>query len=160
MLQTLDDRAVMMHHAQALRRFAVCFLIAAMLLGLAGCERKPLGKVVFGTVTCGGEKAARGSVRFVPMGDTEGRASTAAIADGQYRFDRDGGLHLGRYRVEVDVERKTGRSVPDRAALGLMTDEWESISDVQYARDQSPLQIKVMMESDGRHDFDIPRRSN
>ena len=52
----------------------------------AGCGPRQLpSKVLFGSVTCGGEKVPTGAVCFVPVGGARPNCA-AAIVDGQYRI--------------------------------------------------------------------------
>ncbi len=118
-------------------------------------------KVVYGTVSCGGEKATNGSVCFTPVEGTTGPASSGVIVDGEYRIDARGGVPVGKYRVEIRASKKTGRKtvsagrVPGERA---MVDEVVSISPIQYEDRQSPLVVEVTSSGDGRIDIDIPGR--
>ncbi len=137
-----------------------CGLLAAgFLLCLPGCGGNVANKVVFGDITCGGERIESGSVRFVQIEDNQGPASTAQIIDSQYRIDVRGGVPIGKHRVEVEILRKTGRKVRDPLLVGGQTDERARISPDEYADERSPLQIEVTADSEGRFDFAIPRRS-
>lgn len=136
---------------------AVWLSILAMATAMSGCERRPPKKAISGTVSCGGEKAAKGTARFVPIRDTKGPPTTAYIVDGQYQLSQDGGIYPGSYRVEIVVQRKTGRKIPDRAFIGLTTDQWEAVSDRRYWGDQSPLELEITSDSDHHYDFDVPR---
>ena len=48
-----------------------CYLLLTALL-LAGCSKGPTTKMIYGSVTCGGEKVAIGRVSFVPIDGAEG----------------------------------------------------------------------------------------
>ena len=131
-------------------------------LGLAcfaplGCGAKgPTAKAMQGSVTCGGEKASKGMVSFVPIDGTSGRICAAPIVDGQYRFD-GGGVVLGKYRVQIDARRKTGRKVKGNNGMEVtMIDEEIRMGPEAYAGQGSPLTVDVRADSDGRFDIAIP----
>ena len=131
----------------------------AMLFVLAiagGCRQGGLSrKVVFGSVTCGGEKVAAGTVRFVPVENTPGPATVALIVNGQYRAENRGGVPIGRHRVEVSARRLTGRKV--KLPEGQMADETATTGPEIYAGPQSPLIVEVKADGDGRIDLSIPQ---
>ena len=64
-----------------------------------------------GSVACGGENVSGGTVSFVPIEAGVGRISMGRIVEGQYRIDAAGGVPQGKYRVQVDARRKTGRRI-------------------------------------------------
>ncbi|MBN2296405.1 MAG: hypothetical protein JXM70_28510 [Pirellulales bacterium] len=144
--------------SKTFQTLAAWFLVAAMIWLLPGCESRPPRKAVCGTVTCAGEKADKGTVHFVPIRDTKGPPGTAYIIDGRYQLDQNGGIYPGTYRVEIMVQRKTAKKIPDKAFIGLTTDEWEPVSDLRYAGDRSPLQLEITSDSDVSYDYDVPRR--
>ena len=115
-------------------------------------------KVVYGTVTIGGEKVQSGQVRFVPVEGTSGPANAAPIVDGQYRIDGRGGVVAGKHRVEVVATKKTGRQVMQHNGFErVMGDEFVRISPPIYAGKQSPITAEITVDSDGRFDIAIPR---
>ena len=99
-------------------------LLAACPLDRLWPRRLPR-RVVFGNVTCGGEKVAFGEVLFVPIEGTRGPATAAVIVDGQYRAENRGGVPIGKHRVEISAQRATGRKVA--TPEGAMADEAVSI---------------------------------
>ena len=57
-------------------RLIFCAILAAVCLPLVtGCKKESSTKVVYGTVTCAGERAETGQLRWVPIDDTPGPAS-------------------------------------------------------------------------------------
>jgi len=111
-------------------------------------------------VTVGGRAADAGVVRFVPLGDESGAARgtvTAVIAGGQYQIQADGGLQKGQYRVEVEVQEKTGKKI--MADIGPETaeiDEVVLVSSRQHAGPDSPLNYTPESRASGRFDIDVP----
>jgi hypothetical protein len=82
------------------------------LLATAGCgasvdPRRP----IHGEVTVDALRVERGSISFLPTGETVGPAATTAIVDGRYEFTRINGPYTGTYRVKVGVNAlQTGES--------------------------------------------------
>jgi hypothetical protein len=80
------------------------FVTALCLLASAGCganvdPRRPM----HGEVTVDSLRVERGSISFLPTGETVGPAATTAIAGGRYEFTRSNGPYTGTYRVKVGI---------------------------------------------------------
>ncbi|MBN1393691.1 MAG: hypothetical protein JW959_01480 [Pirellulales bacterium] len=135
-------------------------IILVVALMLAGCGREGLSsKIVEGAVTCGGEKVESGQIRFVPVEGTRGSTNVSAIRDGHYRIEARGGVPLGRYRVEVVAEKRTGRKVMGNTRFEPgMVDETIRLGPPAYAGPKSPLVAEITPRSNGRLDFDLPAR--
>jgi hypothetical protein len=130
----------------------------ALIFALAvGCGRGELPrKVVSGNVTCGGQKVALGMVRFVPLdGGNSLPSASGRIVDGQYRIDQQGGVPLGKYRVEIDARRGNGQKKLNPLS-GKTTEETVTVGPKVYAGAQSPLVAEVKTDGDGRIDLAIP----
>jgi hypothetical protein len=83
----------------------------------------------------------------------------AAIKDGWYRIDTRGGVPLGRHRVEIVAEKRTGRRVMSQTPPEpRMIDDTVRLGPPSYAGPQSPLVVEIGAQSDGRLDFDLPRK--
>jgi hypothetical protein len=139
-------------------RFArpVCLAMVFVLAISTGCRQSGLSrKVAHGSVTCGGKKVARGTVRFVPIGNTPGPTTAALIVDGQYRADNRDGVPLGKHRVEISARRATGKKI--QTPEGQTIDETAEVGSAVYAGAQSPLVAEVTADGDGRFDFEIPQ---
>ena len=132
--------------------------IAASLLLMAGCSKDGVpSKIVYGDVTCGGEPVALGRVRFVPIDETPGPASTGSVVDGEYRIESRGGVPLGKHRVEVFPRKKTGRKVMGAHSLEpAEVDEIVLLGPPEYEGPNSPLVREVTDDMDGRIDIEIP----
>ena len=145
---------------------ASCLLLAGS-LGLAclaslGCGKKESFEAVQGAVTCGGEKVLEGRITFIPLGDATGPNCTATITDGQYRIEPPGGVRLGKYRVVLDAQRKTGKKVRGRSAAAdnmgsVLIDQTVRVGPAVYAGGQSPLVADITADFDGQFDIAIPR---
>ena len=127
-------------------------------LASAGCGKGPAAVPMYGSVTYGGEKAPMGRVSFVPMDAAAGPPCATPIIDGQYRLEERGGVPLGKYRVEVDARKKTGRKVMGHNGFErTMIDEEVRMGPEVYAGNQSPLVVDVTADFDGQFDIAIPR---
>ena len=114
---------------------------------------------VCGSVTCGDEKVPTGKVSFVPVENTRGPVRGALIVDGRYRIDSQGGVPWGKYRVEVDARKKTGRKVQASNGREMTTiDEEVRTGAEAYAGARSPLVIEVCNDSSGQFDIAIPKQ--
>lgn len=95
-----------------------------------------------------GEAIEEGAITFLPTPGTPGSNVGATITHGRYTIAQAGGLAAGRYRVEIDGFRKTGRKVRDlagpdrRLAAPPMIEERESIIPAQF-NVQSILEVNV-----------------
>ena len=133
---------------------------------LVGCgPTKPLRVPVYGQVSVNGRTAEDGVVRFVPVGDKDKEgpkrpSEMATIVGGKYQVESGGGLRQGRYRVEVEVDRKTGKQVMKRASRGdvLKVDETVLVSPPRYAGKDSPLEYTADASANRRFDIDVPAK--
>lgn len=137
-----------------LARFAL--LVALLALTTAGCsdEEIPM-RVVHGSVKAAGKPVDHGIVRFVPIDQTPGPVSSAAIEDGRYRIEARGGVPLGRHRVELRAEMLTGRQVAGGPEGGMIEQTRPAVPP-EYGTARSPLVVEVTAEGDGQIDLDLP----
>lgn len=131
-------------------------LVVAVLSLVSGCnhaERYPIS----GNVTVNGAKAESGRVFLVPVEGAKGPRVAAQISDGVYTFNSDGGLAPGKYRVELEALRKTGRKTKARLVGGEMAevDETEQLAPVAYRGEESPLLVDVPGPAAGKIDITI-----
>lgn len=141
-------------------RFAICVACLMAVPLLAGCgDGGPRTVIVEGTVKCGGETVESGQIRFVPTGDTPGSTNVSEIVAGRYRVEARGGVPVGKYRVEITAEKKTGRQIiGDNGLEPAMVDETVSLAPPEYGGPKSTLTAEITPKSDGRLDFDLPKR--
>ena len=74
-----------------------------MNLILAGCGGSLDIVPVHGTVKFNGRPIPDGQIRFVPIEDTKGPASTGNIVAGEYKIEARGGVPVGKHRIEIRV---------------------------------------------------------
>jgi hypothetical protein len=133
-------------------------LVLLCLAALGGCRKGPPAIELHGAVTCNGEKVSVGHVTLVPL-DDNGRVCAAPIVDGQYRIAAQGGVPLGKYRVQVDARKKTGRKVEQFNGVELAkVNEEVSIGPKDYGNQRSPLSLDVSSDFPGRYDITLPQQ--
>ena len=129
----------------------------ALILALAcGCGSKSRWQhaAVEGKVTLDGVPIERGAITFVPVGQTQGVATGAAIENGQYHIAAADGPVVGTNRVEISAPKKTGRKV--QAAMsdpGKTMDETVEAVPAKYNRN-STLEREIKPEKNV-FDFDL-----
>lgn len=136
---------------------AVALVVISCCALLTGCDRSA-NKLVYGTVTVGHEQQTiSGRVTFLPVDESAAPVSHARIIDGRYRIDARGGVPPGKYRVQLEAKRKTGRHV-DVQVRGetVKTDEYTLVVAPVYASADSPLTVNVSADSEGRIDLKVP----
>jgi hypothetical protein len=137
--------------------FGCVALLAIASVMSVGCGKSAVGKPLHGKVACGDEKAPLGQVSFVPVQVGSGPIVTALILDGQYRVAAPGGVPFGKYRVQVDARKTTGRKVRgDNGREVTMVDETVRMGPETYAGEQSPLVVDVHSGSDATFDIVLP----
>ena len=95
----------------------------------------------------------------MPIEGGTGPAIPASIIDGQYRIDAGGGVPVGKYRIEVSARKKTGRKVRGFTGTEMsMIDEEVRMGPEIYSGRQSPLNVEVSTDSDGRLDITFPQQ--
>jgi hypothetical protein len=129
--------------------------VGIVLLAVAGCGKT--GKAFHGSVVCGTEKVKIGQVTFMPIEGTTGPAYIAPIQNGEYRITTPGGVPSGKYRVQVEARKTTGRKVPGNSGREMtMIDEEVLVGPAVYTGQQSPLVVEV--RSNSSDTFDIALR--
>jgi hypothetical protein len=132
-------------------------LICLLLASCRDTGHRP--RTIHGMVTVGGQSVETGQIRFMPVGNDAIPANAAAIADGQFRVEGRGGLMAGRYRVELDARRKTGKKVRGFTGTEMgMMDETVRMGADSYSDARSPLIIEVTATGDEQIDIHIPAK--
>ena len=132
---------------------AVAGLVSAAMLG---CGKKCASKVVEGGVTCGGANVPLGTVRLISI-DGGVAPRMTQIVGGHYQFDGRNSVPLGKWRIEIDARKRTGRRVKGNNGFETtMVDEEVRVGPEVYAAPQSPLVVDVTADFDGKLDIAIP----
>ena len=123
-----------------------------------GCGKSETPAIVMqGSVACGEAQVPSGEVKFVSV-DGAAAPRLARIIDGHYRLDARSAVPLGKWRIEVDARKKTGRKVEGFNGFEkTMIDEEMRMGPEVYAGKQSPLVVDVTADFDGQFDITIPR---
>jgi hypothetical protein len=142
---------------KTLPKLTRCAFSLVLLLAI-GCGRGELPrKVIYGAVTCGGQKAVNGSLRFTPIDASSPLPSTSArIVEGHYRVEQWGGVPLGKYRVQVTARGATGRKISDPIS-GHTVYETIPLSSPLYAGAQSPVIVEVKADGESQINIEIPK---
>lgn len=132
-------------------------LVAVACLVAIGCTKGTPGKVLHGTVTCGGENVAFGQVAFLPLDNRSTPGFAATIVDGQYRIPALRGVPLGKYRVCIDARRRSDRKVQGFNGMEMATvDEEVRMGPPAFAGQESPLVVELRADFQERFDIAIP----
>tara|TARA_R110002095_G_scaffold155255_3_gene134830 strand:- start:138 stop:569 length:432 start_codon:yes stop_codon:yes gene_type:complete len=139
---------------------------SGLILGLlcfvySGCgtqlNDEPLRRVVQGTVIYEDSPVTDGLIRFIPLGDKGGPASSAYIENGAFVIDHKGGIPLGKHRVQVEAYRPVDEKVDDSPMDdGPTTEqylpvEWNSASTLEFQVDAGKEPLK--------HEFKLKKES-
>jgi len=98
---------------------AILFLsIAAIIIATVGCNGATSKRVeVSGQVTFKDNPIEDGTIQFRPIDVNETVPIEVSIVNGEYRFEQDSGVPIGKYRVAIQAFQRTGRMVPDLTSI-------------------------------------------
>jgi hypothetical protein len=148
-------------NAKRIRAHCGLLVVATVLscTAMLGCgQGKTPRKSVQGSVTCGGAAVPQGTVRLAAA-DGATPVRVAQIVDGKYRFDSADGVSLGKYSVQVDARRKTGRKVKGTNGIDVtLVDEVVQMGPIAYSGAGSPLVLEVSSDFSGTFDIAIPKQ--
>jgi hypothetical protein len=137
-------------------RIAGAYLFMAMVgMTLCGCsESQPAGperSPVSGTITFAGKPVPFGTISFIPPEGSGLPVSGAEIQDGQYNCSKNGGVPLGKHRVEIN-----GWSTPptEQGAADLAAPTQAPLIPKKY-NTQSELTLSVDSSNPLVNDFDL-----
>ena len=85
---------------------------------------------VSGMVTLGHEPLATGAITFVPL--QSGPVANGQISDGSYVIPSSHGPGRGKYRIEIDSVRPTGKLVKDRSNPREVVEERRNVVPRRY----------------------------
>jgi len=122
---------------------------------VAGCggDGGPERAAVSGTVKVDGEPLAEGAISFLPTDGTEGPTAGGAVTDGKFDIPRENGVVVGKNRVEINGNRKTGRKIPDAGKPGTMQDE--VVSAVSAEANRNSKLVETVKSGGNIFNFDV-----
>ncbi len=91
-------------------RFAASFIVAGLLLMIAGCGDKQVH--IRGKVTLNGKPIDTGAITFIPNDLNKGQTAGASITLGEFQLVGNNLPPPGIYRVEIRSQKKTGKQIP------------------------------------------------
>ncbi|AGA24981.1 hypothetical protein [Singulisphaera acidiphila] len=121
----------------------------AVALVMVGCaDEGPARQPVSGIITLDGKPLPSGSVTFAPLDGAT--AATAEVRDGTYQIARSVGPAPGRYQVEINAVKPTGKRIkhPD-----LPTETIDEVRNVIPAHYNVRTQLAIVVTSDGDNAF-------
>jgi hypothetical protein len=107
---------------------------------------------VSGSVLVDGQPLKTGSINFVPEGGL-GPTAGSPITDGKYQIGRSAGLWIGKNKVVIRANRKTGRKITNAMDPGATIDEQAEMLPPEY-NTKSTL-IKEVVAGANTFDFDL-----
>lgn len=116
--------------------------------GDAGPARQP----VSGVITLNGKPLPSGTVTFAPLDGAT--AATAEIRDGAYQIARSEGPAPGRYQVEINAVKPTGKMIKHPDLPSETIEEVRNIIPVNY-NVQTQLAIEVTPDGANAFPFDL-----
>jgi len=134
-------------------------ILGLLSLVLSGCgtqlDDEPSRRVVQGTVIYEEAPITDGLIRFTPLGEKGGPASSAYIENGTFIIDHKGGVPLGKHRVQVEAYRPVDKKLEDSpmddgpSKEQFLPEEWNSASTLEFQVDagQEPL----------KHEFNLKK---
>jgi hypothetical protein len=90
------------------RRAATWSAAFALIIALAGCGGDKNRAAVEGNVTLDGVAVAEGRITFYPAEGNSGPTAGAVILNGRYSIPASAGVWVGKNRVEIHGNRKSG----------------------------------------------------
>lgn len=97
-------------------RLVTVVVLVVSLATITACNRGPARSSVYGNITFNGKAIDGGEIFFIPM-YSGGVPAHAVIDSGKYAIPAASGPSVGKCRVEIQWQRKTGRKLkvpPDR----------------------------------------------
>ena len=112
---------------------------------------------VEGTVNLDSQPVDGGTISFVPEDYTgngvEHTVETADIKGGKYALTGTHGLVPGKYRVDINWKKKTGRQIPANDPPPDMVDEVLNVIPEEY--NTQSHDVKDVQPPGGKFDFDL-----
>lgn len=137
-------------------------LLVAVATTLLGCSRTPDGPprvAIEGQVTFRGKPLEKGSILFIPVGDTTGPKAGAVIESGEYRLSSDRGPVVGRLRVEIRGEKEFGYDITEPTESVRHIGEPMPAETIPLEfNERSTIEIETRTSGENAFDFHLPMR--
>jgi hypothetical protein len=137
-------------------RLSILRWLFLTLMMAVGCQASNGRYPVSGDVSLDGEAVDQGAIVFMP---TEGETikSGGRITDGRYTIVSEKGPALGKHRVLLYWEKKTGKTYVDRDSGDVYDRREEGLPKI-YQSENSPLLVEITSGTN-IHDFKLSSAS-
>lgn len=126
-------------------------LLASVLVGCSEPARNRA--IVYGQVKIDGQPVEAGSINFMPTSGNTGPTAGGSIEHGSYRIELQKGVVLGKNRVELRANRKTGRKVPSPFGSNDTIDELVDAFPSEY--NSNSTLVREISRGENHLDFDL-----
>lgn len=132
-------------------------LILSFGLFWTGCSKQsaPERAMVSGTATYEGKPVEEGTIAFIPIEGTKGPVAGGVVQEGQYKISAANGPVIGKHRVEILGNRKTGKQMEAVPPASGTVDEIEQYIPPKY-NTTSTLTADIK-QGDNTADFDLKK---
>ncbi|RPI90973.1 MAG: hypothetical protein EHM42_00520 [Planctomycetaceae bacterium] len=103
--------------------FGLFLLLATVTLGGCGSKDGPARVPVGGTIRFDDVPLRSGTIRFIPMGTTQGPSAVATVKDGVYRLTASDGPIVGTHRVEIEATALQNFALDDEQAYARQAEQ-------------------------------------
>lgn len=143
--------------SRSLKIAAASLFLLLGCVALTGCGSSGSRASVEGTVNLDSQPVDGGTISFVPEEYTtkegERTIETAEIKDGKYSLSGKHGLVPGKYRVDINWKKKTGRQIPNNDPPPPMVDEMQNVIPEEYNKNSKD--VKDIQATGNKFDFDL-----
>lgn len=137
-------------------RAALLALLATAMSGCNGTAEGPPRVAVDGQVTFRGQAVEKGSIVFIPTGETQGPKAGTVIEAGRYRLAKDRGPVIGKLRVEVRAEQELDYDITEPTETVKHIGEPMPRSEIPPEfNDRSTLVVETTPDGDNSFDFHL-----
>lgn len=136
-------------------RFLLALNLATWIASAGGCaKREYTGEQRFsvsGQVKVDGGPMEHGLISFLPQGEG-GRVSGGPIRNGSYAIDEPQGPTAGKYRVEIQWNKPTGKKVKDAWGEEIMDQYKEGLPAKYHSASELTAEVSAKQT---KFDFDL-----
>lgn len=136
-------------------KLLLVLIVPMLALGCQGQQDGPARGALTGQVSWEGESVQDGRISLIPIDGTNGPASGGAISEGRYSIPANKGPVIGKHRVEITANRKTGGQQKAMPPATGTVDEIEQYIPPKYNM-ESTLTVDVQ-QGDNTADFNLKK---